>query len=610
MVRNLIRLRPYLRPNRWLVLGAFIAALGSAVFEGIGIGLLIPMLALLQGDPATVLREKLSGSGRFAWLGEHLPDLSPNGYIWMFGGLIFGAILAKNAVFLGYQRLQAAFGRRIAVNLREAFFDVLQSASLHIFEERKAGDLANVYFGEVYRTQMAVEFTLLLCQRIFVLGLYVVVLLLISWQFAIALLGFGLVLAVAGTSLQTRLTRGGLARVDVQKRLAEFVIQILAGIRVVRATHAQKMVQREFRDLNRRLADLDRGSAFLMQAMVPMTEVVAVGGTMLLIGIAYATLIQSGRLEAGGLIVTGAVVVRMLPQLSQIYSVAGQVAFFGSGTSTVVEWFACPRFPARPFGDREFTGIRHEIRFEQVAFAYPNGTEALRHIDLVIPAGRMVAVVGASGSGKTTLASLLLRLREPSAGRILVDGTDYHEFTAESWHRRIGMVEQEAFLFNETIARNIAFGLPDVTPDQLARALETAHLKEVVRDLPRGLDTVVGERGMTLSGGQRQRLAIARAVVREPDLLILDEATSALDNVSERQVQAALDRARHGRTSLVIAHRLSTIRNADLVVVLDGGRIAQVGGWEELERADGPFRRLLAAASGGHLADAPDPSVA
>jgi ABC-type multidrug transport system fused ATPase/permease subunit len=300
----------------------------------------------------------------------------------------------------------------------------------------------------------------------------------------------------------------------------------------------------------------------------------------------------------------GILLLRMLPLMNHLYAVLGNLGYASGGMREIFVWLDLPRFPARPFGSKPFNGIQHSIRIENLSFHYPNGTPALKELNLEIPAGKTVALVGSSGSGKSTLASLLLRLREPTSGRIVVDGTDYWEFDPAAWHARLGMVEQEAFLFNETIEHNITFGSAGATPAQVQKALRVAHLEEVVATLPNGLQTMVGERGTMLSGGQKQRLAIARAMVREPLLLILDEATSALDNVSERQVQAALDDARRGRTSVVIAHRLSTIRNADLIVVLAGGRIVETGTWADLESRDGHFKELLAAAQGGHLAEA------
>jgi ABC-type multidrug transport system fused ATPase/permease subunit len=204
-------------------------------------------------------------------------------------------------------------------------------------------------------------------------------------------------------------------------------------------------------------------------------------------------------------------------------------------------------------------------------------------------------LVGASGSGKTTLASVLLRLRAPTSGSILVDGVDYWKFSPSSWHSRVRMVEQGAFLLNDTIRANITLGSPDSTEEQLKAAVSLAYLDPVISSLSAGLDSHVGEGGALLSGGQRQRVSIARAMVQNPRVLILDEATSALDNVSEREVQMALDRARVGRTAIVIAHRLGTVRDADLVVVMERGRIVEQGTWEQLVQRQGKFSELIAA---------------
>ena len=333
--------------------------------------------------------------------------------------------------------------------------------------------------------------------------------------------------------------------------------------------------------------------------MTPATELLAVSGAVLLLGLTNMWLIQTGRLHPSNLMGIGVILIRLLPLLNQLYGISGQLVYYGAGVRELLRWLAVPLFPSRPFGDRAFEGVRKDVRIEGLGFTFPNGKVALSDIHLTIPAGKTVALVGSSGSGKTTLASLLLRLREPTTGRILIDGTDYWDFTADSWHRRLGMVEQEAFLFNESIRDNITVGCPGCAPVQIDQAIRVAHLGDVVSQLPAGLDSVVGERGTMLSGGQKQRLAIARAMVRDPQLLILDEATSALDNVSEREVQAALDEARSGRTSVVIAHRLSTIRNADLIVVLEHGRIVEQGTWESLEKGSGRFSALLAAATKG-----------
>jgi ATP-binding cassette subfamily B protein len=241
----------------------------------------------------------------------------------------------------------------------------------------------------------------------------------------------------------------------------------------------------------------------------------------------------------------------------------------------------------------EFTGLERELRFEHVGFRYPDGRTALDDIDFTVPVGQTVAIVGPSGAGKSTLASMLLRFRAPTSGRVTVDGCDCWEFSPESWHHATALVEQDAFLFHGTLRENILYGCDDVSQDGLADALAAAHLTDVVASLPEGLDTLVGERGAMVSGGQRQRIAIARAVIRNPRILILDEATSHLDAVSERLVQQALQNAARGRTTLVIAHRLSTIRDADQLIVLEEGKIVERGTWDTLATAGGAFERLI-----------------
>jgi ABC-type multidrug transport system fused ATPase/permease subunit len=252
-----------------------------------------------------------------------------------------------------------------------------------------------------------------------------------------------------------------------------------------------------------------------------------------------------------------------------------------------------PKYPTRSFGTRMFEGIARELSIENISYGYNADRLALSDVSFHIPAGAKVALVGSSGSGKSTMAALLMRLREPLAGTIRVDGTDFWEFSPASWHQRLGVVEQEPFLFNETIRANLTFGLKDPTEQQIRNALRIANLEEVVAALPLGIDTPVGERGAQLSGGQRQRLAIARAVARDPRLLILDEATSALDTISELEVQRALDEAMKGRTTLIIAHRLSTVRNSDWIVVMHEGRVVEQGTWANLMDHQGAFAKLV-----------------
>ena len=235
-----------------------------------------------------------------------------------------------------------------------------------------------------------------------------------------------------------------------------------------------------------------------------------------------------------------------------------------------------------------------EIVLRRVSFAYTPERPTLHDVDLTLPRGKTVAVVGPSGSGKSTLAALIARLWEPTSGEILLDGVDLRHIKLKSLRSQIGVVTQETYLFHGTIAENLRYGRPEATLDELIAAARAAQIHEVIAALPQGYDTVVGDRGVRLSGGERQRMAIARAILKDPRILILDEATSALDATNEKLVQAALEPLMRERTTLVIAHRLSTIRNADVIVVMEHGRIIERGAFDELLERNGAFARLWA----------------
>jgi subfamily B ATP-binding cassette protein MsbA len=529
------------------------------------------------------------------------PDRGDAFFVTAFCAFILVAITCKNALSLLSSYLQGRLGRNSGRNIRLMLFQRMLGASQHIFDEKKSGELTQVYTVETLRAQQSVEFTLFFGQRLFLALLYICFVLWLSWQLTLGLLVLVVLIGSFTTLFHSKLRTQGDERSEAYRTLYSALGQILNGIRIIRASHAEGAMHEEFRTLNTKAAEVDRKGSFLAGSIAPLSEVLAVAGAMILLSVSYVLLIQKGTLSSTSIMVFGVVLIRMLPLLNQLYGVIAQLNYSSAGVREILRWIDVPQFPDRPFGKRTFRSIQQSIRFEHVSFTYPNGTVALDDISFEIPSGKTVAMVGASGSGKSTLASLLLRVRTPTEGRILVDDINYWEFTPESWHGSLGMVEQEAFLFNETIEKNILFGLKNVSRERLDKAIEIAHLREVIESLPAGLQTVVGERGTMLSGGQKQRLAIARAIVRDPQLLILDEATSALDNYSERLVQSALEEARQGRTSMVIAHRLSTIRSADSIVVLEQGKVVQMGSWSELESVPGTFRRLLNAAKAGHL---------
>lgn len=593
LFRQVWRLRPHLRGGRRLLGAVFGSSMLTALLEGAGVGLLVPLLSLLlERGGAAPMRP-------IRWAGEWLPNHSHEFYVMLFCGAVFGCILVKNLVFYLSQVLAARLRRRITVNLRNSLFQRLQGADIHLFEQRGAGEIANLFMGETTRFLSALDHSILLVQRLAMALFYFVMLLFISWQLTGITVALAAVIAASVAFLHRRLSRSGREISTLNGRISGFLVEIFGGIRVIRATNSQEREMDRFQSLNESQADIEERSIRTRSLLHPIAESVAVAGAMLIVGLAYIALVRPGLMLPSYLLGFGFILLRLLPLLNQVHGLHGQVLYAAGSFLEVNRLLLSPQYPVRSFGAIEFAGVKREIEIRRVGYRYPDGTRVLNAIDLRVPAGATVALVGESGSGKSTLASLLLRLRQPTDGAILVDGVDYWEFSSDSWHRSVAVVEQDAFLFHDTLARNIGYGFPEVTMAQIEEAVRISHLHDVVDALPEGLNTLIGERGTRLSGGQRQRLALARALVRNPRFLILDEATSALDTVSEREIQAALETALTGRTVLVIAHRLSTIRDADHIAVLDAGRIVEQGTWDSLTRAGGKFARLVAGAAGG-----------
>jgi ABC-type multidrug transport system fused ATPase/permease subunit len=594
-------LRPHLRPGRGLVFAVVFCSFLSAPLEVAGVGMLLPMLAFLQGDDSQ--KAELLNGRYLHYLKDAFPGASNSVYFGLLCGLIVLAVFTKNIVVYVGANLSAHLLSRCGDNLRKSLFRRVQAAPIRIFEEHKAGEISGVFTMETVRSVNAMDFVLGIFQR-FAMGLFMLmVMLALSWQVTCAFL---LMVAVVGALtgiLHRKIKSAGGERMELFTKLGGRLIEGFSGIRVLRATHGQRAHVAGFDGVTSGIARVERQAARVAGLLLPISETVGVGGAMAIIVAAYHFLILQGRMPPANLLALGFILVRLLPLVGQLLGMLGQLGYNYAGLKEVQRWSELEQFPSAPFGVRSFAGIQSGVRFRDVTFRYPNGKVALDRVSFDVPAGKTVALVGASGSGKSTLASLLIRLREPSSGAIEVDGTNHWDFSAESWHGGMGVVEQEAFLFHETVRHNICIGAPSASDADIRRALDIAHLHDVISALPKGLETIVGERGTMLSGGQKQRLAIARALVRNPKLLVLDEATSALDNLSERQVQLALDAAREGRTSVVIAHRLSTIRNADRIVVLEHGRVVEEGTWKELADGTGPFRKLLEVARDGHLSE-------
>ncbi len=454
--RLLRQLGPYLGTGRGLLIGTLASSLVMVMFEGIGVGLLVPLLSLLLGGPNAVPMRPLQ------WLQTEFPNHSPAYYVGVCCVAIVVAIALKNGASYVAQIFAARLRRRVATSLRAALFSRLQRASLDLFDRRPTAEIASVFLVETYRTTIAIEAAVGFAQRCGIALFYIAALFYISWPLTSLVVALGLGLASALAAVYRRLGRAGTRLTELNHRLSTVLEQSFAGVRVVRATNAQQAEVARFALVNDAQASGEEETVRAHALLFPLTETFGVMGAMTIVACAYIFFVRPGHMLSSYLLWYGFVLLRLLPLLNTIYSMQGHLFYVCGGIREVERWLSTPIYPERPFGAIDFQGVRASLRLEGVSYSYGTGTEALRDVDFEVRAGQTVAIVGSSGSGKSTLAALLLRLRAPSAGRIAVDGVDYWQFSPESWHRSIALVEQDAFLFHGTLRENVLYGWQDV----------------------------------------------------------------------------------------------------------------------------------------------------
>jgi ATP-binding cassette, subfamily B, bacterial len=376
----------------------------------------------------------------------------------------------------------------------------------------------------------------------------------------------------------------------------------LGGIATIKAFGAEDRELERIREGSQAYREANRDAIRLSSAFVPLIRVaILIGFTAILI--IGGLQVLNGDLAPGVYTVMVFIVQRLLWPLTRLGEQLDLYQRAMASTRRILDLLDEPI--ALADGTRPLPRIDGEIRFEDVRFAYRTGGEVLRGVDLHVPAGQTHAIVGSTGAGKSTVVKLVLRLEDVTGGRVLVDGHDVREVVAADLRAGCGLVSQDVFLFHGTVRENLVYGRPDATDAEVVRAAELAEADAFIRALPDGYDTVVGERGQKLSGGQRQRLSIARAILRDPAVLILDEATSAVDNDTEAAIQRSLARVARDRTTIVIAHRLSTVRHADRIHVLEDGEVVEAGTHDELVAGDGRYADLWRVQTGDATITAP-----
>ena len=602
-MKTYLRLLGFAKPLEKYAIPYFFYTLFYAVFNLMNFMLIIPILSTLFGGEAAMapVREMPTLEFSTAWLegairyliyliyGESYEILD---VLTMLAVIIATSALLSNTFrYLG-QRTVENMKIRALQRLRNQTYNNVMRLNVGYFTNERKGDIVSRIMADVQVVRFCITNTLQVAFREpFLILSYFVGMIAISWKLTIFTLIYLPIVGLIIGRIVKKLRKPALTAQEQFGELTSVLDESIAGVKVVKGYGGEEFFGDRFARINKAYSDVSRKMMYRQQLASPMSEflgILAAAGLM----VAGGLLVVGGSLDASGFLAYIGIfsqVTRPIRQFTDAFANINQGIAAGERVLALLD----SKNPITEKPDAiDLTDFKESIEFRNVSFAYEE-REVLSNVSFTIRKGETVALVGPSGGGKSTISDLIPRFYDVTAGEILIDGRNIKDYTLASLREKFGMVSQETILFNDTIENNILLGDLNASHEEVVAAAKVANADGFIVDTPEGYNTNIGDRGSKLSGGQRQRLSIARAVLKNPEILILDEATSALDTESEQLVQTALDKLQSGRTSLVIAHRLSTIHNANKIVVIDAGHVAEQGTHDELLAKGGIYAKLI-----------------